>query len=205
MAAPSTPTRDRIIEEAMRLFAELGYKGASVARIEAAAGLSPGSGALYHHFDSKEQVLSAGIARHLGRLEALREVRRVVGSLGDLTAELKVTARYFLAELDAQTELLRVLVSEIRTRPQLLSEAVDQLIASTFDNFAEWIVDAAPGRVDRSRAMTVSSLALGSLLSSGLLRNVLAIDVGGPEDEVIVEAWVGMVSCLLDQSEILPG
>jgi AcrR family transcriptional regulator len=205
MAAPSTPTRDRIIEEAMRLFAELGYKGASVARIEAAAGLSPGSGALYHHFDSKEQVLSAGIARHLGRLEALREVRRVVGSLGDLTAELKVTARYFLAELDAQTELLRVLVSEIRTRPQLLSEAVDQLIASTFDNFAEWIVDAAPGRVDRSRAMTVSSLALGSLLSSRLLRNVLAIDVGGPEDEVIVEAWVGMVSCLLDQSEILPG
>lgn len=185
----------------MRLFGELGYRGASVARIEAAAGLSPGSGGLYHHFDSKEQVLSAGIARHLGRLEALREVRRVVGNLGDLRAELKVTARYFLAELDAQTELLRVLVSEIRSRPQLLSTAVDQLIASTFENFADWIVDAAHGRVDRARATTISSLALGSLLSSRLLRNVLGVEVAGPDDEIIVEAWVEMVTCLLDAAD----
>ncbi|MGH9208726.1 MAG: TetR/AcrR family transcriptional regulator, partial [Acidimicrobiales bacterium] len=45
---PTTPTRERLVTEAMRLFGEQGYKATSVAQIEAAAGLAPGSGALYH-------------------------------------------------------------------------------------------------------------------------------------------------------------
>ena len=192
----STPTRDRIVDEAMRLFGEVGYKGASVASIEAAAGLQPGSGGLYHHFSSKEEVLVAGVRRHLDRLDALRDIRRVIGDLGDTRAELKVTARYFLAELDAQTELLRVLVFESRSRPQLLTEAVDKLISSTFDGFADWLVDAAGG-LDRARAQTIASLALGSLLSSRLLRNVLGVETVDHDDESTVDAWVDMVHGLL--------
>jgi len=184
----------------MRLFGEVGYKGASVARIEAAAGLQPGSGGLYHHFSSKEEVLVVGIRRHLDRLDALRDIRRVIGDLGDTRAELKVTARYFLAELDAQAELLRILVSESRSRPQLLTEAVDKLISSTFDSFADWLVDTADG-LDRDRARTVSALALGSLLSSRLLRNVLGVDALAPDDESTVEAWVDMVCGMLPSDE----
>ena len=71
-------TRERIVEEAMRLFSEHGYAGTSIAKIEAAAGLTPGAGGLYHHFKSKEAVLAAGIERHLARLQALREIRRVL-------------------------------------------------------------------------------------------------------------------------------
>lgn len=181
----------------MRLFGEQGYRGASVASIEAAAGLRPGSGGLYHHFTSKEEVLVAGIRRHLDRLDALRDVRRVFGDLGDTRADLKVTARYFLAELDAQTELLRVLVSESRSRPQLLTEAVDKLIASTFEGFAEWLTDAAGPGLDPAKARTMSTLALGSLLSSRLLANVLGVTSLAPDDEAIVDAWVEMVSAIL--------
>ena len=50
-------TRDRIIEAALQLFGELGYTRASIAQIEKAAGLSPGSGGLYRHFPSKEALL----------------------------------------------------------------------------------------------------------------------------------------------------
>lgn len=50
-------TRDRIIEQALRLFGEQGYSQVAVAKIEAAAGLSEGSGALYRHFRSKEELL----------------------------------------------------------------------------------------------------------------------------------------------------
>src|SRR2546429_239307 len=56
MAARET-TRYRILREAARLFAGKGFKGTTVAEIEAAAGLSPGSGALYAHFGTKEDVL----------------------------------------------------------------------------------------------------------------------------------------------------
>ena len=91
--------------------------GASVAQIEAAAGLSPGAGGLYHHFRSKEEVLAAGIERQLARLDALRDVRRLLAGVGDMRAELTITARYFLAELDSQSELFRILVFENRSRP----------------------------------------------------------------------------------------
>ena len=59
---------DRIVNEAMRLFSQHGYAAAGIAKIEAAAGLTPGAGGLYHHFDSKEAVLAAGIERQLARL-----------------------------------------------------------------------------------------------------------------------------------------
>jgi len=64
----------------MRLFSEQGFRGASVAQIEAAAGLTPGAGGLYHHFGSKDDVLASGVRRHLQRLEPLRDIRRVVGT-----------------------------------------------------------------------------------------------------------------------------
>jgi AcrR family transcriptional regulator len=197
MPDASTPTRERIVEEAMRLFGENGYRGASVAQIEAAAGLSPGSGSLYHHFRSKEDVLAAGIHRHLERLDALRDIRRVLTDLGDLRAELAATARYFLVELDSQSELLRILVTETRRRPDLLNEAADQLIAFTFQSFAEWLRQAAGAGLTEERAQIIATLALGSLLSSRLLRNVLRVEALGVDDEATVRAWVDMVMAML--------
>jgi AcrR family transcriptional regulator len=182
----------------MRLFGERGFKGASVAQIEAAAGLSPGAGGLYHHFGSKEEVLAAGIERHLARLDALRDVRRLLAGVGDMRAELTITARYFLAELDSQSELFRILVSENRSRPQLLSAAVDQLIASTFDGFADWLWQTAGQALTRERAGTIASLALGSLMSSRLLRNVIGVQALSPPDDELVGAWVDMVIALIE-------
>lgn len=197
MAQVSIPTRDRIVDEAMRLFAENGFRGASVAQIEAAAGLSPGSGGLYHHFNSKEEVLVTGIRRHLERLDVLRQVRQILGDLGDRRAELSVTARYFLAELDSQSELLQILLSEVRRRPQLLTEAVDRLIASTFESFADWLRQAAGPELDVERASVIATLALGSLLSNRLLKNVVGVSATSVDDDALVSAWVDMVNAML--------
>ena len=40
----STSTRERLLDEAMRLFGERGYDATSVAEIERSAGLTPGAG-----------------------------------------------------------------------------------------------------------------------------------------------------------------
>ena len=53
-------TRERIVTEAMRLFARRGFRGTTVGEIEQAAGLAPRAGGLYKHFRSKEEVLAAG-------------------------------------------------------------------------------------------------------------------------------------------------
>jgi AcrR family transcriptional regulator len=188
----SIETRERIVTEAIRLFGEHGYRGTTIAQIEAAAGLSPGAGGLYHHFSTKEDVLAAGIERQLARLEALRDIRRVFGSLGDLAVELTVTARYVLAELDAESELLRILASEARNRPQLLTAAVEQLVGSTFNDFADWIAGRDDVSISTEKAAAVAAVGLGSLYSSRLLRDVLGVSVD-LDDKTLVDAWVEMM------------
>jgi AcrR family transcriptional regulator len=188
----SNTTRDRIIEQAMRLFSQHGYAATSIAKIEAAAGLKPGAGGLYHHFDSKEAVLAAGIERQLARLDALREIRRVLAPLGDLRSELTLIARYILAELDTESDLLRILASEARSRPQLLTAAVDQLVTATFDGLATWIGERAERPIPDEEATAIAALGLGSLLSSRLLRDVLGIPAP-VEDQTLVDTWVGLM------------
>lgn len=185
----ATPTRERIVDEAMRLFSEHGYAATSIAKIEAAAGLTPGAGGVYHHFASKEAVLAAGIERQLSRLGALREIRNVLGSLGDLRAELTLTARYVLAELDSESELLRILASDVRNRPQLLTAAVEELVSSTFTGFATWIGERAERPIPSAQATALAVFGLGSLLCTRMLRDVLGIPTQ-VDDETLVDTWV---------------
>ncbi|HTA14855.1 MAG TPA: TetR/AcrR family transcriptional regulator [Solirubrobacteraceae bacterium] len=196
----TTPTRERILDEAMRLFSEHGYAATSIAKIEAAAGLTPGAGGLYHHFASKEAVLAGGIERQLSRLAALREIRHVLGSLGDLKAELTLTARYVLTELDSESELLRILASDVRNRPQLLSTAVEQLVSSMFTGFATWISERAERTIPAEEARTIAAFGLGSLLSSRLLRDVLGIPAQ-VDDLMLVDTWVQMMATALANPE----
>lgn len=200
----SNSTRERIIDEAMHLFSERGYAATSVARIEAAAGLTAGAGGLYHHFKSKEAVLAAGIERQLSRLDALRDIRRVLTPLGDLRSELILIARYILAELDSESELLRILATEARSRPKLLTKAVDQLVNSTFHGFAAWIAERAERPVPEASPTTIATLGLGSLLSSRLLRDVFGVP-SPVDDEALVDGWVRlMMSALCDPASEAP-
>ncbi|HEX4436067.1 MAG TPA: TetR/AcrR family transcriptional regulator [Solirubrobacteraceae bacterium] len=196
----SSTTRERIVDEAMHLFSQYGYAATSIAKIEAAAGLTPGAGGIYHHFASKESVLAAGIERQLGRLGALREIRGVLGSLGDLEAELTLTARYVLAELDSESELLRILASDVRSRPQLLTAAVEELVSSTFTGFASWIGERAERSIAADEASAIATFGLGSLLSSRLLRDVLGIPPQ-VDDQALVSTWVKMMSAALAEPD----
>src|SRR5258708_36874716 len=103
MTTPA-PTRERLVSEAMRLFSAQGFEATSVSQIEAAAGLAPGSGALYHHFKSKEALLNAGIDRQLDRRSAMHDIRALFAGLGDMRAELTVLARYLLSGHDEESQ-----------------------------------------------------------------------------------------------------
>lgn len=188
----SSTTRERIVEEAMLLFSQHGYAATSVAKIEAAAGLTPGAGGLYHHFQTKEAVLAAGIERQLARLDALRQIRNVLTPLGDLRSELTLIARYILAELDSESQLLKILASEARNRPQLLASAVDRLVSSTFEGFATWIGERSEARTLDDRVKALAALGLGSLLSSRLLSDVLGVPAQ-VDDDTLIDTWVGLM------------
>jgi AcrR family transcriptional regulator len=68
-----SPTRDRILDEAEKLFAERGLAGTAVRDIGRAANLTPGS--LYNHFAGKQDLYEAVIER------GVRPLLEVVQSL----------------------------------------------------------------------------------------------------------------------------
>ncbi len=188
----SSTTRERIVDEAMRLFSDHGYKATTIARIEAASGLTPGAGGVYHHFQSKEAVLDAGIDRQLKRLQGLGAVRQVFGSLGDLRAELTLIARYILAELDDEAQLIRLLALDARRGPAGLSTAAQRLTDASLAGFASWIAERADPPLTAGEASALASAGLGSLLSSRLLRDVLGV-TPAVDDAAFVDAWVHMM------------
>jgi len=182
----------------MELFGTHGYRGTSITAIETAAGLAAGSGGIYHHFPTKQALLEAGIQRHLDRLDALRDIRWILTGLADLQAELTVLGRYALAELDREADLLRIVLAEARSQPQLVATAVDTLIAATYTTFAGWLSDRA--RLEPGRADELAAVGLGALFSSRLLRLLLGRDPIDIDDQRLVDRWVQMML-----SQIGPG
>jgi AcrR family transcriptional regulator len=179
------------------MFSERGYDRTSVAEIERAAGLTPGAGGLFHHFRSKEEVLREGIARHLDRLEALRRIRGAVPDLGDLRAELTLFGRYLLSEMSEESELLRVLLTEARHRPELASAGVDQIVRATFQVFADWLTARARPKGD---AEATAAVALGAIASYGAAAALLDRRTMDIDEDQFVATWVEMVASFLERA-----
>jgi AcrR family transcriptional regulator len=83
-----TGTRERLLEAAVTTFAQQGYHGTTVSELERAVGLTPGSGALYRHFDSKEALLLAAVHAYGDRMAELCDKTRALGRAPDAMAEL---------------------------------------------------------------------------------------------------------------------
>jgi AcrR family transcriptional regulator len=65
----ATSTRDRIVVAATGLFAAQGIRATTVAQIEAAVGLRPGSGGLHRHFATKDDLVRAVLDQQLARAD----------------------------------------------------------------------------------------------------------------------------------------
>lgn len=130
-------TAERIVREAMRLFADKGYERTSIADIQKAAGLHPGSGALYKHFPSKEAVLQAGLDQFVesaGQARAL--IAETPGPAPDVLMRLGGAA---LAMLENDRDLLRIVWRELDAFPAMRDMARDERMQLTFAAVAEWL------------------------------------------------------------------
>ncbi len=123
-------TRDRLIAAALRLFGEQGFARSTVSQIEREAGLSGGSGAMYRHFQSKDELLieavrsrlvdrgvwSALLAPEFSIVEGL-DAFAPQGTLAD-----KVTAllSFALTRMDHDRDINRILVRDNSIGPEVL-------------------------------------------------------------------------------------
>ena len=83
-------TRERILDAAMAVFAQFGFRRASMDEVAREAGLT--RQAVYHHFASKEALFRAAVeALHKGAYEAEVEAGRESEAAGHDLAEILAT------------------------------------------------------------------------------------------------------------------
>ena len=190
---PSAPTRDRLVTEAMRLFGEQGYQATSITQIEAAAGLAPGSGALYHHFKSKEALLEAGIDRQLDRRRAMHDIRTLFAGLGDLRIELTMLGRYVLTVLDEETQLLQIAARTPPDQSPRLNNAYAALVDGLSAEVADWIKGWAP-KISKHDATAIAAVGVDALLGRRATQAVFRAPAMDMQDEDFIAEWTAMLA-----------
>ncbi len=183
-------TRDRILNEALRLFADHGYAGTSIASIEKAAGLSPHSGALYTHFGSKQEVMAAAVQRAIQTAEASFTLAPML-SLGNLEAELTLVARGSLVLMTTWRDLIRVMAKEGDRFPEVMAEARDSLFNRSRQFLAKWLEDKAPqvDSLDRDFE-AITAIWLGAIENYWIATSIHDDRPLGIDEDRFVRQWV---------------
>lgn len=163
--------REQITAAALGCFAEKGFQRTSMADIIAASGLS--AGAIYLHFESKQQIaLAVGrrvLGRRLGDLDATADV-----GLADPIATLRMLMGGMVDDL-LDTRLLMQLWGEATADPEmgaLVTEIFQTLRAALTRYLAAWagrrdITDPERWAADRFPALL--ALAQGFMVQRALL------------------------------------
>ncbi|GAA3809057.1 TetR/AcrR family transcriptional regulator [Sphaerisporangium flaviroseum] len=194
-------TRERIIDESLRLFAERGYSATSVAEIEAAAGLSPGAGGLYRHFKSKYEVLAAAMNEHATRTrsqiaEALAEVG-AIGTSVPIEERLAHLCKAGLAKVREESELTRVFFRDLSQFPELVATVREGLLQPMFDAITTWF-RAQPEYADADLDWPAIGAVLGgAVVHYRLFQDTVGEPPGRVERDRFVASWVRLSMGLL--------
>ncbi len=184
---------ERILREAMRLFADKGYERTSIADIQRAAGLTPGSGALYKHFPSKEAVLRAGIDQFVEELERGRAVLREASR--DPGTTLDAVGRELLNLFGEERDVLRIVWRELDQFPDLQARVGRDRIQSGYATAAAWVreqVEQGTLRTDDPDATAV--VLISSLTMFRVIEALFGQPPGQLSDERFLHAWLDMAA-----------
>ncbi|MGW4424689.1 TetR/AcrR family transcriptional regulator [Streptosporangium sp. NPDC004631] len=199
-------TRERIIDEALRLFAERGYSATSVAEIEAASGLSPGAGGLYRHFKSKYEVLAAAVNEHATRTrtqiaETLAETSAADASIA-VEERLAHLCRAGLSKVREESELTRVFFRDLSQFPELVVVVREGLLQPMFDAITTWF-HAQPEYAGTAPDWPAIGAVLGgAVVHYRLFQETVGEPPGRAERDRFVAAWVRLALGLLPRPPV---
>ena len=191
-------TKERLITEAMRLFSRQGYRATSVKQIEQAAGLVPGCGALYNHFKSKQELLTAVIDRQLDRRRAMHDISALFAGRGDLRTELSLLCRYLMSVLDQESEFLQVVARTPAEESPRLTDAYAALIDGLYSELGDWI-KACASAPDVAAAGRVAAIGIDALVGRRTSRIVFHSNHIDTTDNDYVTEWTEMIAGRIEQ------
>lgn len=196
-------TRERIVSEALRLFAERGYAATSVAEIEAASGLSPGAGGLYRHFRSKEEVLTAAVREHITR--TAKQISATFQQAADarsnpLSHRLRLAATVGLGKMREEADLVRVLFRDLDKFPNLVAEMREGIVNPLYDVIGKWLSDQ-PEMAGLDEDWNALSLALGgAIVNYWLATDALHEPPQRVDEQRFINGWARLAMGLVGET-----
>ena len=189
--ARSTPgvTRQRIVDEATRLFADQGYEVTSIADIQIACGLTGGSGALYKHFPSKRALLEEIVRQHLAGMadtsqqtpQLSDDPREVLGAIGKLVWE----------RMSHDRDSLRIVFRELDRFPDLLEQMWSSVLGDVYATATAWIRGGiAEGRMAVADPEATAAVLMASLTYYPILHALTGHTPGDVGEDGFLTAWV---------------
>ena len=134
-------TRERLLDAAVAVFAEVGYTGATITEIERRVGLTPGTGSFYRHFPDKAALLRAAIDREVSRCLDDLQSPEWSPTAAEPAEDAATTLRRTLAIIRRLDPLFRLMLNEGDRVPEVRA-AVEAVVG---DEQRRLTWDADPG------------------------------------------------------------
>ncbi len=171
MRAALSDKRARILDAAIKVFAERGFHTATVAEIARAAGVADGT--IYLYFKGKDDLLLRLFDEKM--TELLAESKSELAKERTAPARLSRFIQLHLALVERNPDLASVLIVELRQSAQFIKAADRAKLAAYVDLIAEVVRDGqekgelvdgiSPATVRRAIFGALDELALGWLVS----------------------------------------
>lgn len=138
---PRSGTREKILEVALDLFAEDGFAGTTITAIERRVGLAAGTGSLYRHFRSKEELLHAAVDHEVGRILADAEAERAtLPTPDDADDRARQAFAQALRDIARFDRLFRLLLTEGERLPELRA-TMSRALSPARGGGSSWVGD----------------------------------------------------------------
>ena len=180
-------TRERILTSAERLFAERGFSGVSMPAIAAAAGIT--AGAIYKHFQSKEQLFFLIVRRAVEATPTTQEGEGLAGP----AAMARIVAAYTTRRLKRVRQLAVEIHYAAAQDPQvrrLLRSSVDSEIGGMA---AQLAAAQAMGEIDAGIDPQLTAAAIMTLVMGLMHAETLTPQLVGDS------AWQGFIEGIVER------
>jgi AcrR family transcriptional regulator len=159
--AQDEPTRDRLIDAAVRILSRPGGGFVSIGAISTEAGLT--KGAFYHHFTDRAELLRA-VAHRVSPVEEMK-ARLVPDMDGSARDGLIAIARAYYEAISPRADLIRNLASNASRDPELTAIVMNEIVGQGAPLLFIWFgMQASRGALRPVDPSLVAQMLFGPVL-----------------------------------------
>jgi AcrR family transcriptional regulator len=197
-----TSGRDRLLAAALKLFAAKGYAATSVADIQRASGLAPGSGALYKHFASKRELLEAAVSYRIDSIVIARK-QYDAGGPSSVEQAVRTAGQLIWNNLNQSEDLIKVMLREPDELGDLDEKTWQVITDNAYQRFADELAASnRSGRTSIPDPEAAAAVAIASLSYAATLQALTGRSPGNIDEDRYFEAWVNQTVSVLAQYTI---